>query len=292
MGRIMLNQTKFVAVLLSLLLLIGCGEPSTGTIRVTTWNLQWFPNSSPKERPTSEQELRIKAAADVLRPLDSDILLLQEVKDYDACTRLAEAIKPNTYHVAICSSFDGKQQEAILAKLDAQAGWYEQWKSREGIDPPRGFAFAWYKIKNRDLGVYSVHLKSNLILYGDSQAESARNILKREIAVEQLLDHLRGTIATAIPSIKSVVIGGDFNTNTDQPMFASEKTLQMLVGAGFTSGFESLPLSKRVTHPANNGYPNATFDYLFSQNTKAGIPIITTSSLSDHFPVTRDIMLQ
>jgi len=33
----------------------------------------------------------------------------------------------------------------------------------EGIDPPRGFAFAWFKIGNANIGVYSVHLKSNLI---------------------------------------------------------------------------------------------------------------------------------
>jgi hypothetical protein len=44
-------------------------------------------------------------AANVLRKLDSDILLLQEVRDYDVCERLAEAIKPHTYQIAICSAF-------------------------------------------------------------------------------------------------------------------------------------------------------------------------------------------
>src|SRR5213075_665957 len=46
-------------------------------IRVTTWNLEWFPNGSKKERPPEEQQRRIAAAADVLRPLNSDIILLQ-----------------------------------------------------------------------------------------------------------------------------------------------------------------------------------------------------------------------
>jgi hypothetical protein len=32
-----------------------------------------------------------------------------------------------------------------------------------------------------------------------------------------------------MPSIKGVVIGGDFNTNHDQAMFAAEKTLDSLV---------------------------------------------------------------
>jgi len=44
----------------------------------------------------------------------------------ETCQRLASAIQPNTYKVAICSAFKkgrgiGKQQVAILAKEDAQA---------------------------------------------------------------------------------------------------------------------------------------------------------------------------
>src|SRR6266480_773907 len=30
-------------------------------------------------------------------------------------------------------------------------------KSMEGIDSPRGFAFAWSKIGNADIGIYSMH---------------------------------------------------------------------------------------------------------------------------------------
>ena len=48
-----------------------------------------------------------------------------------------------------------------------------------GVDPPRGFAFAWFKIGNENIGVYSVHLKSNLITHGDKEAETANNIRKR-----------------------------------------------------------------------------------------------------------------
>src|SRR5215510_3857823 len=144
------------------------------TVRCTTWNLEWFPNGSAKEAPAAQQERRIKEAADVLRPIDPDIILLQEVRDYDACARLGEAIAPDVYHVAICSAFKepfqrrlGKQQVAILSKYQAQAAWAEPWKSMNGVDPPRGFAFAWFKIGNEDIGVYSLHLESNLIVHAD-----------------------------------------------------------------------------------------------------------------------------
>jgi endonuclease/exonuclease/phosphatase family metal-dependent hydrolase len=183
-----------------------------------------------------EQEAQnITAAANVLRKLDSDILLLQEVRDYDVCQRLAEAIKPHTYQVAICSAFKepfqsglGRQQVAILAKEPAQAAWAERWKSMSGIDPPRDFTFAWFRMKGLDVGVYSLHLKSNLVTRGNKEKEEAKNLRKREVSAGQLLDHMRDIIATTMPMVKSIIIGGDFNTNRDQAMFAAEETLSII----------------------------------------------------------------
>jgi hypothetical protein len=74
-------------------------------IRITTWNLQWFANGSTNEASAEQQNQRIKEAADVLRPINPDIVLLQEVRDYDACARLGETIAPGVNHVAICSVF-------------------------------------------------------------------------------------------------------------------------------------------------------------------------------------------
>jgi endonuclease/exonuclease/phosphatase family metal-dependent hydrolase len=264
-------------------------------IRVTTWNLEWFPNGSPKERPPEEQQRRIAAAADVLRPLNSDIILLQEVKDYDVCARLGEAIAPHTYQVAICSAFRepfkpglGKQQVAILAKEPAQAAWSETWKSMAGIDPPRGFAFAWFKIRGIDVGVYAVHLKSNLIMKSDKATETQKNIRKREVAIEQLLNHIRGVVTPAMPMVKSFIVGGDFNTNLDQAEFAQEKTLVTLTSAGFRNVWEGATLMQRVTHPGSGPYPDATFDYLFASNLVPSKAQITQSKASDHLPVTCD----
>jgi endonuclease/exonuclease/phosphatase family metal-dependent hydrolase len=267
-------------------------------VRITTWNLEWFPNGSAHDATPEVQAQRIAAAADVLRPIDPDIILLQEVRDYEACARLGEAIAPGMYHVAICSAFKepfqrglGKQQVAILSKYQAQAAWAEPWKSMNGVDPPRGFAFAWFKIGNEDIGVYSVHLKSNLITHGEREAEAAKNIQKREVAIAQLLAHVHDVIGSTIPSIKGVVIGGDFNTNHDQEMFAAERTLDSLADAGYQSGFEGLPLSGRVTHPGTHGFPDATFDYVFGKGLTASQPTVAHANASDHWPVTRSFRL-
>jgi endonuclease/exonuclease/phosphatase family metal-dependent hydrolase len=225
--------------------------------------------------------------------------LLQEVRDYAACSRLGDAIEPGAYHVEICSAFKepfqsglGRQQVAILSRFQAQAAWSEQWKSVEGIDPPRGFAFAWFKIQDADVGVYCLHLKSNLVTSGNREAGTANNIRKREVAIDQLMAHVRDIIGAKIPMINRLIIGGDFNTNQDQAMFASEKTLSFLTNEGFRNSFEGLPLSQRVTHPANHRYPDATFDYLFWKNFNIGQAFATPTEVSDHWPVTCDFRIQ
>ncbi len=248
-------KRALVAVLVLFVVGSALGQ-SPAKIRITTWNLEWFPNGSAGEATPEKQAQRIQAAADVLKKLNPDILLLQEVRDYDACTRLGEAIQRGAYTVGICSAFKGgKQQEAIVARIPAQAAWSESWKSVEGIDPPRGFAFAWFKIGNADIGVYSLHLKSNLVTHGNAEIETAQNIRKREVSIQQLLAHIHDVIGTVIPSIKGLIVGGDFNTNHDQAMFAAEKTLDPLINAAFRSVFEGIPLEQRITHPGSHGVP-------------------------------------
>jgi endonuclease/exonuclease/phosphatase family metal-dependent hydrolase len=258
-------KRALVAVLVLFVVGSALGQ-SPARFRITTWNLEWFPNGSPHDATPEKQAQRIQAAADVLKKLNPDILLLQEVRDYDACARLGDAIQPGAYQVAICSAFKGgKQQEAIVAKIPAQAAWSEPWKSMEGIDPPRGFAFAWFKIGSVDIGVYSLHLKSNLVTHGNAEIETAQNIRKREVSIQQLLTHIHDVIGTVIPSIKGLIVGGDFNTNHDQAMFAAEKTLDTLSSAAYQSVFEGIAFEQRITHPGSHGFPDATFDYLFGK---------------------------
>ena len=115
------HARTFTAAFLALAI---TGYSGAQTVRCTTWNLQWFSNGLPNETSTTQQEQRIKEAADVLRPINPDIVLLQEVRDYDACARLGEAIAPGIYHVAICSAFKepfkrglGKQTSCDLIQI-------------------------------------------------------------------------------------------------------------------------------------------------------------------------------
>ena len=280
-------------LILLLFLLGSCLQAKE--ISITTWNLEWFPSGNSKGIASTEIESkRIADAAEVLRKLDSDIIVLQEVRDYEVCEALAKAIGPK-YQVLVCSAFKsgfggsrGLQQVAILSKYPAQSCWSEDWKTFGKVDPPRGFAFAHIQIDGKDIAVYGVHLKSNLIMGGDKFKTTQLNILKRELAAEQVLAHSSKLPKVLGQNFEAVIVAGDFNTNKDQMDFASEKTLQTFEDNGFTSGFENIPLPQRVTHPSKGRYPDATFDYVFVKGSKEKPlnPSILKSQASDHLPVT------
>lgn len=273
----------------------ACGEE----LKVATWNLEWFPSGSSRGVASPEVEAeKIVSVVGVLKGLNSDILVLQEVRDLKTCQALAVALKPLNYHVTVCSQFKegfggmlGLQQIAILSKYPALAVWSENWKSYGVADPPRGFAFAAFRIGTNDVGVYGIHLKSNLTK-GDLERERQLNILKRELAAEQLLAHFGKVSSVVSNGLEVVIIAGDFNTTLDQLEFSSEKTLTVFQRNGFTSGFENVPLAQRVTIPSKGQYPDATFDYVFVRATASvSFPYITTSKASDHYPVLRSIHL-
>jgi hypothetical protein len=138
-------------------------SPKPAGIRVTTWNLEWFPNGSAHDATQERQAPRVEAAADVLRPINPGIILPQEVRDYGACVRLGEAIQPGAYTVAICSAFKDRSKTAwVDTKLQFCPSFSaSRMVGTLEIDKPRRsaprFAFAWFKIRGADIGVYLVH---------------------------------------------------------------------------------------------------------------------------------------
>ncbi len=282
-----------VAVVLALRAAIGAE-----VVRVTTWNMEWFPSGSPGSVSEAIETARIGEAANHLQALDSDVLLLQEVRDWQTCERLVHALLPLKYEVLVCSAFRdrfsgaaGRQQVAVVAKRSAQAAWAEQWHASGRVDPPRGFAFASIQFGDFEVGFYCVHLKSNLVRRNDP-LEPEMNIAKREVAVQQIVDHVREMQTRVMPSISQVVIAGDFNTNKDQSLFVSERTLDVISDAGFRDVLAPFPLASRITHPGTHGYPDATFDYIFVKGARRfSPPNISGSEISDHRSLTCDIDL-
>jgi endonuclease/exonuclease/phosphatase family metal-dependent hydrolase len=235
--------------------------PPSPTLTVTFWNVQWFPGRRPNASAADEKR-QINAVHADLAQLSSDIIALEEVRDYE---HAGAAVKPLAgFKVDVCSNFPPRegqneaQQVAITSRLQPLSAWSELWKPSGAIVPPRGFAFAAYQIAPRQLLlVYAVHLKSN-------RGEIHEDMRIREESMRQLLAHINA-MNTAYGKLGALtwIVGGDFNTTPDEPRFASEKTIPVLRADGFRWSWEGVPFNPRISVPADLRYPAASFDHIF-----------------------------
>jgi len=253
--------------------------------RVVVWNMKWFPGGSPSATQ-ADKTRQMKAAQEVLKSLNPDILLVEEVANSAAVEELASVLPD--FHVAVVSEFPGRPQNVgIASRFHSDSAWFEMWEKRGHADPPRGFAFAALRLPdNRLLLTYCVHFKSNLGNPSDNRA-------KRIEAGQQLLEHAeKMQKAYQERTNSATLIGGDFNISLDSPEFADEPTLKDIVKKGYFWTFEGLPLGNRVTIPGEGRYPDNCFDHIFTQGLgKAQAKVVATPAVSDHNPVILDFPL-
>lgn len=285
-----------LSIVVLALVVVVAGRGTAEQIRVTTWNLSWFPAGSPDEASPEAELATIEAVASTLNSLQPDIVLLQEVRDKEACEQLAHRLGPATYEVNVCSVFRNgldpaiaKRQVAILSRYPVLEARAEEWRAEGALRPPGGFAFAALRCASVDVGVFTLHLKNNI---GSTERATQFNILLREISAEQLLRQVTELSNRATNRLSTLVVGGNFNTDLDQPRFISERTLRALLEAGFSHGFDGVPLAERITCPGGGRYADATFDYIFAKGASfVAPPEVLLTDVSDHEPVTADLVL-
>jgi len=234
---------------------------SPTSITVTFWNIQWFPGRRPNAS-RAEEDRQIRSVHRDIAQLAPDVIALEEVRDFEHATLAIQPLRD--FKVDVCSNFPPRegqneaQQITIASRLPAISAWAEAWKPGAAITPPRGFAFAAYQLSpRRVLLVYALHLKSN-------RGEIHEDIRIREESMQQLRAHMKA-MNGAYGKIGALtwIVGGDFNTAPDEPRFAGEKTVPGLLADGFSWVWQGIPLSSRITMPADARYPAAAFDQIF-----------------------------
>lgn len=251
-------------------------------VTVTFWNIQWFPGRRPNAT-RAEEERQIREVHSDLAQIQTDILAMEEVRDWQ---HAALAVQPwPDFHLDVCSTFPPRegqtdtQQVAVASRLQPLSAWSELWQSRGPVTPPRGFDFAAYQLAPRQLLlVYALHLKSN-------RGEVHEDMRLREESMRQLTAHIDAMNA-AYSKLGDItwIIGGDFNTAPDEPRFTSEKTVPLLLAQNFRWVWEGMPFSERITLPADKRFPAACFDQIFYRNAKLVRAWVTPTSVhsSDH----------
>jgi endonuclease/exonuclease/phosphatase family metal-dependent hydrolase len=276
------SAALFVAALLIAQLAAQTPTASPTSVGITFWNVQWFPGRRPNASH-GEENRQVRAVHADLGQLNSDIIALEEIRDWNYA---ALAVQPLAgFKVDVISNFPPRegqneaQQVAITSRLQPLSAWSELWKPTGAIIPPRGFAFAAYQLAPRQLLlVYALHLKSN-------RGEIHEDMRIREESMRQLVAHMNAmTNAYGKLGALNWLVGGDFNTAPDEPRFATEKTLPSLRGQGFQWCWEGIPFSSRVTVPGDSRYPPASFDQIFFRGVNLTKACVTNTSpqSSDH----------
>ncbi len=268
----------------------------SAAMRVVSWNIEWYPG---KRRNARGQEMAAHGALvrTEIAKINPDILLAQEMRDWNAFARLCDEVR--RLRPAVVSAFTSEQtgeyweqQLGIGAKSYITAAWSEPWAEGAEITPRRGFSVAAMRMPGSfDLMlVYNVHLKSNR---SADENEAIQNYRTREESVRQLLAHIRDMEERVFKGrIAGVIVGGDFNTNHDG-QFDGDRTIAMMTEAGFHNTWDGVPREDRLSWRGSDRFEPTTFDYIFTKNlpeTRATL-LEVDDGTSDHWPVMIELNL-
>lgn len=269
--------------------------PSLQAQKVVIWNLEWYPGKTRDPAPPAAQTAHAEAVKAALKEIDPDILLVQEVGNWEAFADLVSVVPGLKVNVlSLFKDEEGivaRQQVGIASKWGQNSAWFETWKPVPPL-PTRGFAFA--ALEEASSGklvfVYSVHLKSNR---GSTKEEAALNEGMRNESVRQLIAHFEESKKIYGPDrVLGAIIGGDINTNQDGKF--GDTVVADLVKAGFWNTWALTPARERWTWRGNLRFEPITFDYIFLAgfgNPKARL-LDPSAETSDHRPVEVDLGIQ
>jgi len=258
---------KFSRILFSFLLFFAAFA-NAAEITLVNWNMEWFPSGVAFRRLAPDvEQIRIEAAAALVKPYAPDIFFGQEIRDAESTEKLIAAMGVEGLKLDVITDFTNDRDEpifqqcVIVSRYPVLETRSEKWHTFGVVDPPRGFAYALLDVEGELVACFSLHLKSN---FQRSPRDHQLNILKRELGMDQLLRF----IAEMPPRedgrvVSKFIIAGDFNTSLDEAAYLSENTIRGLLDAGFSNCFEGVPLADRITLPGGDRYPDVTFDYIF-----------------------------
>jgi hypothetical protein len=234
------------AAQLCLAFLLAAASSPAAPVRVTAWNLRT--PSAAASPDTSEN--RIREAAAGIREQDPDIVILEQVADWQTCSLLAQALKPANYSVILCSAFrdprtgaSARQQLAILSKRKAYFSWSEAWQADSGGPSPGGYAFAAVRTGGQKLGIFAVQLDDSLAQHAVGPSPALAR--SRAAAIQQWLQTVDSFKEWVTNRVEAAVVAGSFN-NSDSAAPAGAEDLR------FVQVLLAAPLEQPILLAANS----------------------------------------
>lgn len=242
------------------------------SIRICTWNIEWFPAG---RRDSNERfvNYQMAAAASLLNEIQPDILLTQETRNLAALRQLNRNLNPPGFsHMASSLYYLPNDATELGKRVRQECGLLSRypWESIREIDfsglsgkprPTRGWLTAEFHIGSHKIHIYNGHLKSNF--GAENPEDRASNIAKRKAAIKELQKDMdRERID---PYRDKIIVAGDFNSDFFSKEFADETLFKEMENLGFRHTFLSVSAKERITTPSRTGefWPSSTFDYIF-----------------------------
>lgn len=238
------------------------------TVRIATWNLR----ASAEERDgAGPGTVPAAQVAETLKPLNTDIILLQGVQDWKTCGAIAEALKPASYAVVICSTFrdpatqkPGPDQVAILSRLKPYFSWSETAQPDNESPLPGGYAFAVLQAGDRRVGVFSVQCADRSTEGKASNPAGAGSAL-----AHQILAQLATVTNWVANRPQAFAVGGSFNTRPGAAN-AQDAASNLLMEAGFADPLSAPEDSRKTLLSQRSGRQEAIVDRVLTLPGAAG----------------------
>lgn len=244
---------------IGLVLLASARTALPETIRIAAWKM------SPRAGGAIEQQVLLDAASS-LRKINPDVILLQGIPEREDCLKLADALGPTNYSVAVCSAFVKRQavESTNIATLQELKSSYQSRIAKaqtELISAQRALsdrqaglgnlgkellaqgAMDWPEVSTEKVAEYSDTMKEL-----EKLKEQERELLRRGYkdahplvqtvrALLRTYDSQRVELERAFPTLKYLGSNGDVGTNTAAPDIVGRLTeLRKLRGQVAMSG--------------------------------------------------------
>jgi endonuclease/exonuclease/phosphatase family metal-dependent hydrolase len=228
-------------------------RPTTGHVpRIATWNVRYFPDGVPEDRPDEDQATDVGWLGCTLALLDAEVIVVQEFKRTDRAmahaNQLIESLNRRTggnwkLELVRCSP-ENVQHPGFL--YDAARVTVTRLRSLHSLNPYEactneaspGFAGYFEFAAGPDLHLVALHLQAG---------KSAESMKKRNESL-QLIDDILQTLQAVEPD-RDVVLTGDFN-NTGCPDCepqvepAEELATMSAMLAGTAASFRVIPANQ------------------------------------------------
>ncbi len=155
-----------------------------------------------------EPSARLAEIAEVLRPVDADLIVVEGVPQRSHAAKLATLLKPASYQLAVFAAFTNTSPTLILSKRQPFGARSAEWRATGQVELPGGFGFAGFRSGTNAFCFYVANFPGDGLASLNASADALPS-RKRELAAQYLAHHVQWLSSTLSNHVTAFCILGD-----------------------------------------------------------------------------------